>query len=80
MFGEALAYDSDGAPIWRSVVILAPRKNGKTALLAALSIYRLLTRAGPAGNPARGAPNRAAGQTSEAICSDRRSATMIVGM
>lgn len=43
MLGEALAYDSDGWATWRSVVIVAPRKNGKTVLLAALSLYRLLT-------------------------------------
>ena len=46
MLGEALAFDSDGWPVWRSVVIIAPRKNGKTATLAALSLYRLLTSAG----------------------------------
>lgn len=41
MLGEALAFDSDGHPFWRSVVIEAPRKNGKTETLAALSLYRL---------------------------------------
>jgi phage terminase large subunit-like protein len=46
MMGEALAFDSDGWPVWRSVVIVAPRKNGKTATLAALSLYRLLTSSG----------------------------------
>lgn len=46
MLGEAMSYDDDGFPIWRSVVIVAPRKNGKTALLAALAIYRLVTSAG----------------------------------
>jgi hypothetical protein len=46
MMGEALAFDSDGWPTWRSVVIIAPRKNGKTAALAALSLYRLLTSPG----------------------------------
>jgi hypothetical protein len=46
MLGEALAFDSDGWQTWRSVVIVAPRKNGKTAMLAALSLYRLLTSAG----------------------------------
>jgi hypothetical protein len=46
MLGEALAYDADGWPSWCSVVIVAPRKNGKTALLAALSLYRLLTSRG----------------------------------
>jgi phage terminase large subunit-like protein len=44
--GEALAFDAGGWPMWRSVVIVAPRKNGKTATLAALSLYRLLTSAG----------------------------------
>ena len=42
MLGEALAFDADGWPTWRSVVIV-PRKNGKTAALAALRLYRLLT-------------------------------------
>ena len=46
MLGEALAFDADGWPTWRSVVIVAPRKNGKTATLAASSLYRLLTSAG----------------------------------
>jgi phage terminase large subunit-like protein len=46
MMGEALAYDSSGWPMWRSVVIVAPRKNGKTALLAAVALYRLLTAEG----------------------------------
>ena len=41
MMGEALAFDADGWPTWRSVVIIAPRKNRKTATLAALSLYRL---------------------------------------
>lgn len=41
MLGEALAFDLDGNPFWRSVVIEAPRKNGKTETLAALSLYRL---------------------------------------
>jgi phage terminase large subunit-like protein len=50
MMGEALAFDSDGWATWRPVVILAPRKQGKTAVLAALSLYRLLT---SAGRPAR---------------------------
>jgi phage terminase large subunit-like protein len=46
MLGEALGYDPDGWPIWRSVVMIAPRKNGKTQLLAALALYRLLTSTG----------------------------------
>jgi phage terminase large subunit-like protein len=43
MLGEALAYDGNGWPIWRSIVFIVPRKNGKTQLLAALALYRLLT-------------------------------------
>jgi phage terminase large subunit-like protein len=43
MLGEALAFDVNGQPVWRSVVMIAPRKNGKTALLAAVALYRLLT-------------------------------------
>jgi hypothetical protein len=35
MLGEALAFDSEGHAVWRSVVMIAPRKNGKTMLLAA---------------------------------------------
>jgi phage terminase large subunit-like protein len=46
MMGEALAYDQDGWPVWRSVVLIMPRKNGKTTLLAAYAIYRLLTSEG----------------------------------
>ena len=46
MLGEALAFDPEGWPTWRSVVIVAPRKQGKTAVLAALSLYRLLTSTG----------------------------------
>jgi phage terminase large subunit-like protein len=46
MMGEALAFDSDGWPVWRSVVIVCPRKNGKTAMLSAVALYRLLTSAG----------------------------------
>lgn len=40
--GEALAYDARGFPVWNSVVWVMPRKNGKTELLAAYAVYRLL--------------------------------------
>ena len=46
MFGEALAYDAEGWPAWNSVVIVMPRKNGKTIMLAAYALYRLLTSEG----------------------------------
>ncbi len=38
--------DTDGWSSWRSVMIVAPRKQRKTSLLAALSPYRLLTSVG----------------------------------
>lgn len=46
LLDEALAYDTDGWPVWNSVVIVMPRKNGKTMLLAAYAVYRLLTEGG----------------------------------
>jgi phage terminase large subunit-like protein len=46
MMGEALAYGEDGLPIWNRVVILMPRKNGKTELLAAYALFHLLTSVG----------------------------------
>lgn len=46
LMGEALAFDAAGLPVWRSVAIVMPRKNGKTQLLAAFALYRLLTSGG----------------------------------
>ena len=43
---EALSYDEHGLPVWTSVVLVLPRKNGKTALLAAYALYRLLLQEG----------------------------------
>jgi phage terminase large subunit-like protein len=44
---EALAFEADsGRPVWDSVVICMPRKNGKTELLAAYALFRLLTDVG----------------------------------
>ena len=43
IMGEALA-TADGtgvAPHWRSAIIIVPRKNGKTTMLAAYALYRL---------------------------------------
>lgn len=36
---EALAVTGDGAPYWRSIVLVLPRKNGKTTLLSAYGTY-----------------------------------------
>lgn len=40
---EALAVNEDAIPYWASVVIVLPRKNGKTTLLAAFALYCLIT-------------------------------------
>lgn len=40
--GEALAVDDAGIQCWRSVALVVARKNGKTALLAAYALWRLL--------------------------------------
>lgn len=45
-FEEALACDENEVPYWGSVVIVLPRKNGKTTLLAAYALYCLLTTEG----------------------------------
>ena len=41
-FSEALALGEDGNPFWRLVVLVVSRKNGKTAMLSAYSLYHLL--------------------------------------
>src|SRR3954464_12525304 len=66
MMGEALAFDADGWPTWRSVVIVAPRKNGKTAILAALSLYRLLPSEGPPEILLAAPPDKVAGRLFDA--------------
>lgn len=40
--GEAMAVREDTSPQWSSVALVVSRKNGKTALLAAYALYRLL--------------------------------------
>jgi hypothetical protein len=68
MLGEALAYDANGQPVWRSVVMIAPRKNGKTALLAAVALYRLLTDEGRPENPARRLERPTGGPAVRCLC------------
>lgn len=41
-FDAALECDAERTPRWRSVALVVSRKNGKTALLAALALYRLM--------------------------------------
>ena len=42
LFTEALAVDMDGRPRWQTVATCIPRANGKTTMLAAYALYRLL--------------------------------------
>jgi phage terminase large subunit-like protein len=44
---EALAQDADGTPYWDTVVLVVSRKNGKTALLAAYSLFQLFDEGSP---------------------------------
>jgi len=41
-FEELLACDDDCIPYWSNGALLVPRKNGKTLMLGALAVYRLL--------------------------------------
>ncbi|MGE4428954.1 MAG: terminase large subunit [Solirubrobacteraceae bacterium] len=43
---EALAVNADGSPYWTSVLLILPRKNGKSVLLAAFALYRADTEDG----------------------------------
>lgn len=42
IFEEFLACDENGIPFWKSCHLVVPRKNGKTLMLAALAVYRLI--------------------------------------
>ncbi len=42
VFDDALSFYADGTPVWRTVVLVIPRKNGKTEILAAYALWRLL--------------------------------------
>lgn len=47
VFGEALATDDDDRRIWESVIWVMPRKNAKTATLAAYAVFRLFDPGSP---------------------------------
>lgn len=44
--GEALAVDEHDDPYWKSCVLVLPRKNGKTTMLACYALYHALTDGG----------------------------------
>lgn len=44
--GEGLAVDVDGFPFWRIVILVLPRKNGKTTLSGAYALYHVAENTG----------------------------------
>ena len=65
---EAVA-QSGGAFRWKTLVLILPRKNGKTALLAAYALFRLLTDKGAPEILLAAASDKQAGRLFDAVCS-----------
>jgi phage terminase large subunit-like protein len=80
MMAEALAVDEDGAPYWRSVAIVLPRKNGKTALLAAYALYSLLEFEGSPEILLAAASDKQAGRLFDAVCAYTRQSAELAGL
>jgi phage terminase large subunit-like protein len=80
MMGEALAYGEDGWPVWESVVIVMPRKNGKTLLLAAYALYRLLTWEGSPEILLTASSDKQAGRLFEACANFVRKSPLLTGL
>lgn len=68
-FEEALAAYGDGRNYWPTVGLIVGRKNGKTAMLAALALYRMLEDDGQPEILLAGATDRQAGRLFEAVVS-----------
>lgn len=66
---EALAVDERLAPVWASVALVVPRKNGKTALLAAYALYHLLEDDGQPEILLAASSDKQAGRLFEAVVS-----------
>jgi phage terminase large subunit-like protein len=67
--GEALAVGEDGQPFWSSIALVVARKNGKTALLAAYALWRLLNDEGHPEILLAAASDRQAGRLFEQVLS-----------
>jgi phage terminase large subunit-like protein len=67
--GEALAVGEDSRPCWKSIALVVGRKNGKTALLAAYALWRLLNDEGQPEILLSAASDRQAGRLFEAVLS-----------
>lgn len=72
-FDELLAADEDGVPFWSSAALVVSRKNGKTAMLAALAVYRLLEDEGQPEILLAAASDKQAGRLFDACVSYLRS-------
>ena len=67
--GEALAVDEFDNPMWKSCVLILPRKNGKTTLLAAAALYELLTSDGKPEILLAASSDKQAGRLFESVVS-----------
>jgi phage terminase large subunit-like protein len=68
-FEEALAANEDGSNYWSTVGLVVSRKNGKTAMLAALALYRLLEDDGQPEILLAAASDKQAGRLFDAVVS-----------
>jgi len=69
---EALAVDGEDRPYWQSIALVVSRKNGKTMLLAAYALWRLLNDEGQPEILLAAASDRQAGRLFEAVLSYAR--------
>lgn len=68
-FDELLAADEDGVPYWSSGALVVSRKNGKTAMLAALALFRLIEDEGQPEILLAAASDKQAGRLFDAVVS-----------
>lgn len=68
-FEELLAADESGTPYWSSAALVVSRKNGKTAMLAALALYRLMEDEGQPEILLAAASDKQAGRLFDAVVS-----------
>ena len=64
---EALAVDSEGLPVWSSIALVLPRKNGKTALLAAYACWHAMEDQGSPEVLLAASSDRQAGRLFDAV-------------
>lgn len=69
IWSEALALDPDEEPYWKLVVLVLPRKNGKTSMLAAYALYSLLEQTGSPEILLAASSDKQAGRLFDAACS-----------